>query len=207
MILQSNVFQNNYSQYYGRDLSLRLIPQNVISLNSLRIGNYYGYSGDGIINKLSSQWKTFHIIRYDGIERGFLQMYCLFSLFHNIDIYGNRKIHWTNGINSNIVNNLDNKMYYELPTDMKRDMILADETISDNRKNELIHQLNMSIETSIIERPIKCGICMTNPLNRVITQCGHTLCSECSDNPAFQTCHICRIPINRATHIIPLYIG
>jgi dissimilatory sulfite reductase (desulfoviridin) alpha/beta subunit len=201
MITPPEVFQNNYSQNYGRNLSLQLIPQNVISSNSLRIGNYYGYSGEGIINKLSSQWKTFHIVRYDGIERGFLRLYCLFSLFYIIDIYGKRIIHWTNGIDSDMVRNLNNKMYYQLNPDITRDMILADETILDDRKNELIRALNASSES------ITCSICMTNPLNRVITQCGHTLCSECAINPAFQACHICRIQINPVIHIIPLYIG
>jgi len=208
MIVPPEVFENNYSNSYGKNLYLQLVPKNIINQNSLIIGKYYGYSGEGIINHLSSQWRTFHIIRYDGIIRGFLNIHCLFSLFYISDILGEQIIHWITGVNNDTVINLNNKIYYELSTDIIRDMIWADKTIPDEEKNERLNQLNERInansqtETSLTT----CTICMTNPLNRVITQCGHTLCCECATNPGFHTCHICRIPIN-LNNIIPLYIG
>lgn len=208
MMVHKDVFKN-YGESYGKNLRLQFINQNEINQNLLKVGYYYGLSIQGIIPHLSSQWTTYHIVRYDGHHNGFINIYYLFSLYHKIDINGlngYRNIFWTTGIenNNHILSNL---LFYQLNKNITHDMILADETITDDRKNELIAELNNN-ETilELRESVLTCSICAINPLNRVLI-CGHTLCNVCSTHPSYNTCHMCRIPIDQNNDIRPLFIS
>jgi hypothetical protein len=198
----------NYHRSYGRNLSLNLVNSNIINQQSLIQGKYYGLSGEGIINRLSTQWTTFHIIRYDGgMERGFLNIHCLFSLYFNIDISGRRTVFWTKGIDNNTIRVLNNIIFYQLPKDNIRDMIMEDETFDDDKKKVMLEELDEERSISSSESSIlTCTICMTNPLNRVLS-CGHTLCSTCVENSGYHNCHMCRRTINRQIDVRPLYFG
>ena len=202
IIVPEKVFKN-YSNDYDRNLSLKLVPNNIINQITLIRGNYYGFSGEGIIHKLSTSWITYHIVRYDGLERGFLNIHCLFSLYFNINIHGERTVYWTNGQPNNIIRVLNNPLFYQLPKDNIRDMIYEDESLDDDRKNILVRRLD---EEQLNNLPnLLCTICMTNPLNRVLS-CGHTLCNTCIENPGYHNCHMCRRTIN-INDIRPLYFG
>jgi hypothetical protein len=203
MIIPEQVFKN-YSTTYGRNLSLNLVNNNIINENSLKIGHYYGFSGEGIIHKLSTSWETFHIVRYDGgLERGFLNIHCLFSLYFNINIPGQRIVHWIHGYNNNIIKELSNPKFYQLPKDNVRDMIYEDQSLDDDKKNMLVLRLN---DEQLNNTPnLLCTICITNALNRVLP-CGHTLCNTCVEHPGYHNCHMCRRTINM-DDIRPLYFG
>lgn len=198
----------NYRTTYGRELSLNLVNSNLINFSSLRRNGYYGFSGEGIIQNLSTSWNTFHIVRYDGgMERGYPNIHCLFSLYFNIDISGRRTVHWTEGLDDNIVRRLNNPRFYQLPKDNVRDMILEDETFDDDKKNQLIRELDEeSQHISSESSNLTCTICMTNPLNRVLT-CGHTLCSTCVEHVGYRNCHMCRRTINIQIDVRPLFFG
>ena len=207
MILPMQVFKD-YSESYGKKLSLNLVPNNIINENQLIKGYYYGFSGEGIIHRLSTSWKTFHIVRYDGgIEEGYLNIHCLFSLFFNIDITNEKTIFWTDGFNNNIIRGLNNKLFYKLPNDNIRDMILKDSSLDDNKKSLMIKRLNEDfLNNSNNLQNLLCTICMTNQLNRVLP-CGHTLCNACVENPGYNNCHMCRRIINNRNDIRPIYFG
>jgi len=206
MIIPEQVFKN-YSTSYGRNLSLNLVHNNIINENSLVRGHYYGFSGEGIIEKLSTSWQTFHIVRYDGgSERGFLNIHCLFSLYFNTNMIGQRRVYWTNGCNDNIVKMLNNQVFYELPKDNVRDMIYEDDSLDDDKKKILVKRLdeNTTVNSSNLSN-LLCTICMTNQLNRVLS-CGHTLCHRCLEHPQYNNCHMCRTVIN-INDIRPIYFG
>jgi hypothetical protein len=210
MILPEQVFKN-YHDSYGSNLTLLFDDNsNIISQESLRSGKYYGFSGEGSIDRLSNQWTTFHIIRYNGPpERGIVDIHCLFSLYFYTH-RSERTIFWTNGMNSDDISRLNNIKFYILPKNIRRDMIRADNSLSNNDKNEMIIELENDINQDYSQQPQSnipvCSICMTNPLDRVLS-CGHTLCSTCVNNPGYRNCHMCRLPINRYTNVMPLYIS
>jgi len=202
MIIPTEIFKN-YSECYGINLSLNLIHNNIIREPYLIKGYYYGFSGEGIIHKLSTSWITYHIVRYDGLERGFLNIQCLFSLYSNIDITGKKTVYWVKGIQNDIIRRLNNQIFYQLPKDNVCDMILEDDSLDDDKKNIMIRRLNEEPLNNIPN--LLCTICTTNQLNRVLL-CGHTLCSTCLEHPAYNNCHMCRRTIN-INDIRPIYFG
>jgi len=245
--MPEEVFKN-YQPNYGRNLSIQLINLNKINQNNLIIGHYYGYSGDGPIRILGGRMTTYHIVRYDGqINNGIPIMHVLFSLFQSSNINGERVVYWTHGLEYYSICNLQNPTFYQLSYTTIRDMILEDQTISDDMKNQLLIGLNRIIHTgqhglnlvqsrsqsraqsraqspelshvlsraqsreqspvTTSEQLLTCSICMTNVLNRVLL-CGHTLCNVCSDNPGYNACHMCRVPITyRQRDIRPLFLS
>lgn len=222
MMIHDDIFKNNYEPSYGHNLYLQCINQNQINQNKLKIGFYYGFSAKCNIPYLSRQLTTYHIIRYDGHHLGNFNIYFLFSLYN----HNHQNMYWTHGIEYNNLFPLSNPIFYQLNRNNIYDMILADETISDDRKNELIAELNNNINNQSTvqlrereqqehahahareqEHVVTCSICMTNPLNRVITTCGHTLCNVCAMHSSYNRCHMCRTPINRNNDIRPLFIS
>jgi len=55
--------------------------------------------------------------------------------------------------------------------------------------------LSLSAENEQLRRATECRICWQNQVDRVLTSCGHLLCSECLARLQDDRCHICRTPI------------